>query len=238
MRSSVGILADSFNWKPTYLPNMITWLDGSDASTITQSGGEISQWRDKAIGLHYNQDVAAQKPLWGYSTINGKTAVYFATTNQHLYGPSMTMPQPFTVAVVATSTTTASQARIWGTGIQNQNPSVGRSGNMAYGGSLQSIAIAGAFSTLNVPHSIICVFNGSSADNGVGSILSADSANPGAGGNCGTVYLNSERPTVGGPPTGNFWSGAIAEVIVVNSFMDQTNRSKLNSYFKRKWKIA
>ena len=41
------------SWLPTNLPNLTGWFDASDASTITESGGRISQWNDKS-GLNNN----------------------------------------------------------------------------------------------------------------------------------------------------------------------------------------
>ena len=48
------------------------WLDASDTSTITQSGGAVSQWTDKSVnGYTFTQATAGNKPTTGTRTQNG-----------------------------------------------------------------------------------------------------------------------------------------------------------------------
>jgi hypothetical protein len=49
------------------------WYDASDTSTITQSGGAVSQWADKSVNaLNLVQATTAKKPISGTRTQNGK----------------------------------------------------------------------------------------------------------------------------------------------------------------------
>lgn len=62
-----------FNKQPDFDPldvdNMILWLDGSDASTVTEAGGLVSQWDDKSgNGNHATQATGASQPT--YDTTN------------------------------------------------------------------------------------------------------------------------------------------------------------------------
>ena len=54
------------------------WLDASDASTITSSGGAVSQWTDKSASAYtFTQATSAYKPTTGATTQNGKNVMTF-----------------------------------------------------------------------------------------------------------------------------------------------------------------
>lgn len=54
------------------------WYDASDTSTITQSGGAVSQWNDKSgNGRHVTQATAARQPGTGAVTQNGLNVLTF-----------------------------------------------------------------------------------------------------------------------------------------------------------------
>jgi hypothetical protein len=55
------------------------WLDASDTSTITESGGSVSQWNDKSgNGRNVVQSTGANQPTTGTRTINGLNVLDFA----------------------------------------------------------------------------------------------------------------------------------------------------------------
>jgi hypothetical protein len=67
------------------------WLDGSDTSTITASGGDVSQWSDKSgFDRHFTQATGANQPKTGTRTINSKNVLDFDGTNDQLVCPSST----------------------------------------------------------------------------------------------------------------------------------------------------
>lgn len=54
------------------------WLDAADTSTITASGGAVSQWNDKSgNGKHLAQTTAAAQPTTAASTLNGRNVLTF-----------------------------------------------------------------------------------------------------------------------------------------------------------------
>lgn len=71
-----------------WTPNQITtalWIDSSDDSTITSSGGKVSQMNDKSGNdLHLTQSTEAEKPTTGVETIGGKNALGFDATDDNL----------------------------------------------------------------------------------------------------------------------------------------------------------
>jgi hypothetical protein len=56
----------------------LVWIDASDTSTITESGGAVSQIDDKSgNAYHLTQADALRQPLTGVSTINGRNVLHY-----------------------------------------------------------------------------------------------------------------------------------------------------------------
>lgn len=69
---------DSLPWTPVQLKPAL-WLDASDATTISESLGFVSEWRDKSgSGNDAYQVAAASQPQTGVDTIGGKNAITFS----------------------------------------------------------------------------------------------------------------------------------------------------------------
>lgn len=65
------------------LSGLKLWLDASDASTITQSGGLVSLWADKSgRAFHVSQAADARKPTYDATKLGGRGAVYFGASAQ------------------------------------------------------------------------------------------------------------------------------------------------------------
>jgi hypothetical protein len=65
------------------------WLDASDATSITASGGAVSQWNDKSGNAsNFTQGTGADQPTTGSRTINGLNVIDFDGTNDYLLCPS------------------------------------------------------------------------------------------------------------------------------------------------------
>lgn len=64
-------------WTPAQLTSTL-WLDASDATTISESGGYVSQWDDKSgNGNNAFQSLASKQPQTGIDTIGGLNAISF-----------------------------------------------------------------------------------------------------------------------------------------------------------------
>jgi hypothetical protein len=64
------------------------WLDASDESTITESGGAVSQWDDlSGNGYHLTQATASLQPTTGTDTINGLNVLHY--DNDSMVSPSL-----------------------------------------------------------------------------------------------------------------------------------------------------
>jgi hypothetical protein len=76
------------NFTPASL-NPYAWFDAADPTTITQSGGFVSQWNDKSGNArNVSQAVGANQPATGSSTLNGLNVLTFDGTNDVLTSAS------------------------------------------------------------------------------------------------------------------------------------------------------
>lgn len=75
-------LARSADIWPLAIPSVVltadVWLDASDATTITEAGGAVSQWDNKGSLGNFAQGTAALQPTTGASTQNGFNVIDFA----------------------------------------------------------------------------------------------------------------------------------------------------------------
>jgi len=61
---------------PDVTPDL--WLDAADSSTITESGGSVSQWDNKGTLENFTQATSADQPTTGVSTLNGLNVIDFS----------------------------------------------------------------------------------------------------------------------------------------------------------------
>jgi hypothetical protein len=90
--SLIGIIASS---RPSVIISPVAgyklWLDAADISSITASGGDVSQWNDKSgNSSNFTQGTGASQPKTGTRTLNGKNVLDFDGTNDFLSCPSST----------------------------------------------------------------------------------------------------------------------------------------------------
>ena len=72
-------LSGAVAWTPAELSTE-AWFDAADTATITHSGGAVSQWDDKSGNdKHLGQPAGANQPLTGAVTVNGENALQFSS---------------------------------------------------------------------------------------------------------------------------------------------------------------
>jgi hypothetical protein len=64
---------------PAVVTNSVMWMDAADLSTITESGGSVSQWDNKGSLGNFTQGSGALQPTTGVSTLNGLNVLNFAS---------------------------------------------------------------------------------------------------------------------------------------------------------------
>ena len=71
-------------WDPSLISTAL-WLDAADASTITESGGAVSQWDDKSgNGNHVAQSTSTLRPVVASNVLNSKPVIRFDGSNDRL----------------------------------------------------------------------------------------------------------------------------------------------------------
>lgn len=87
---SVDIVAAPTTFDPLSLSPAL-WLDASDTATITATGGQVSQWRDKSgNSRHVSQSTGTAQPQQVASVLNGNSVVQFDGADDYLWNT-----QPF-----------------------------------------------------------------------------------------------------------------------------------------------
>lgn len=86
------VLAKQFTWNETvWNPSMITtalWLDATDASTVVESGGAVSQWNDKSgNSRNATQSISNSRPTLTSNAINGLPALTLDGSDDYMVVP-------------------------------------------------------------------------------------------------------------------------------------------------------
>ena len=234
----LGVLASARvgGWTPASL-SLVAWFDASDPSTITESGGAVSQWADKSgNGYHATQSNKTLRPYTGTRTLNGLNAVESKslTSSMFLTTGTFTQAQPFTVAIAGKydgdSSTDYSSIVSLGTS------STGRFAVMAAGTERFYVNMGasllpgkGTYTTNPTCFTTIANVRSSSLRLNAAAIAS---------GNIGELPI--ERVNLGaGSSTGHFpFYGVIGEVVIASGALSGADLANLESYLMTKWGIA
>jgi hypothetical protein len=211
------------------------WLDASDTSTITASGGLVSAWADKSgNSRNMSQSTSSVQPSYT-DTKNGLSVVTFGDTKRmfgSVWGPSTSA---ITIAAVIRSTTSSSQRVAFSLGSNNH---MAVSTNTQYGkkvgGLIGGVEWLETSTSANQSWTVLVVRRASSTN---------------------TVRANGSNLTVtlGGSSTpvsasGNMWVGGdsvtpygnwqVAEIVVVNgSSLSGSSLTNLETYLNAKWAV-
>ena len=229
----LGVLASARveaagGWTPASLPTLHAWWDPSDAATITQSGGLVSQMADKSgSGLHMVASAGAM-PTWGASTQNGLyTLDYTIDASDAMYTSGVGgLTQPFTVATVVKLTITSGSTYIFTT------PSAPFF--YCYAGELRlyQTATGPARAADTSWHIHTATFDGTTSK------LRIDGGSEVSGGiggtGIGTSFILGAISATGNSDI----SGYIAETVVCSGVLAGSDLTSLEAYLQAKWSIA
>jgi len=89
----LGVAPSLRAFAPTDIGGLALWLDASDSSTITETDGNVSEWRDKSgLNRHAAQTTGANQPSVEADTLNGLGTLYFdGDTYLALSGEALSM---------------------------------------------------------------------------------------------------------------------------------------------------
>lgn len=245
-------LESSFLWNSTvWNPGMIQtalWLDAADATTITQSGGAVSQWNDKSGNArHVTQGTSANQPLYQVNTVNNNTmpSLLFDGSNDVLSTTLSTdLSGSFAFIAVASFVTVnqfgalivsevASYSNFWatlalGTGAGSRMTSSLFDGanNPVAGNTIPTTNVLNLFmgvrDTQASPKKVALYTNGSLTQ----SVNDTTTSVP-----------SYSALRVGGQVTqiNRYANARICEVVIVPTFLSVSTRQQLEGYFAHKW---
>jgi hypothetical protein len=103
LNTGLGLASGSIKstlWTPADITTQ-AWFDASDASTITESGGDVSQWDDKSGNSHsLTQGTASNQPTTGTRTVNGLNVIDFDGDDRIFTNDSIVSGNPDIVMAV------------------------------------------------------------------------------------------------------------------------------------------
>lgn len=211
----------------------VGWWDASDASSITQSSGAVSQWADKSgNSKHLAQSTGSAKPTTGAVTQNGLNVLSF-DGGDALVGPRPHSALPLTWFVVAVNDETGGTQR---TLMAMRDAGSGDTRLYRTGG--DKIAsydggggTAGSTSWSTTAHMISWTYAADSNQE-----LFADAASQGSRLGNATPTWNATNWTVGGLSSSEeLWLGKIGEIIAYGSVLGTTDRQSVEAYLTAKW---
>lgn len=213
-------------WTPAEITTAL-WLDAADASTITESGGAVSQWDDKSgNGRHVLQATENKKPTYNLTGLNNKPAIDWGSGIN---------------ARSLNNTSTYNPVRIYGVAhYEGPDPF-----NDYYG--LCSFNYTQNLDLL-ITHTSGAVWFGSypvflNGSNSSSSVALPTISNPFIFGTDASpssartsTFIGSDRGANVFPTRG--WRGKIAEIIILPAAPSTYERNKIEGYLAHKWGLT
>jgi len=236
---------------PSQIAGLQVWLDAADLSTITESGGAVSQVDDKSGNLnHATQGDGARQPLTGTQTIGGRNALEFLA--DQLIVPNNTNDDMDIFIVARIINAANSNGQWWGNsglydaeeggGTADFGSSVQDAGQLGFG---FGPGVAGGDSTAKTAGSVLGV---DSLFNLTRESIAQDLRQIRVDGVLefnGTTgdrrnTRNSIRRTIGSIQTnGNYMlEMRVGEVLVYDRILTAEERTKVEEYANEKWGVA
>ena len=242
-------------WGGTFYPTMFAslqlWFDSSDLSTITASGGLVSQWNDKSgNGYHVTQGTDVSKPTTGSVTKNGLNVLTFAANKQLLrttatgLGQNVSGTTIYAVHRLDSGSAVREVMRYNHSDLVNTRAGLRLTGTTVFGAvgrTLDADALQTASSSAQTlgGYRIQC----GAFDYGNlrlrqyfeakinGFLTPYQSATT-------TSNTASGRLAVGSSgSSSNYWDGAICEILIYHAVHNEPEISAVNDYLNRKWAI-
>ncbi len=239
-----GIVAAFF---PTDIADLELWLDADDATTISDTSGEVDTWTDKSTNGFTATASGTARPETGTDTINSKNTLTFdgSATIMNLGQPAALdftpSTDPFTIFVVseaATSVTGAIFAKAGSTSAQRQyylfhdlNENVNKMATVTGGtnnkANITSTGSPKMFTYVTSTTDTELFVDGVSG--GTGSIGTAT--------NIADVTIGARRGTDVNTGSGFHFTGKVAEILVYSRELSMTEIQDVEEYLDNKWGI-
>ena len=230
------------NWDPSLISTAL-WLDAADVSTITESGGAVSQWDDKS-GNNRNvfQSDSARRPAYTLNVLNQKPGIVFDGTNDGLISANgVLQPADLSAFVVARSVTagkvimgvshvaTAHITPFFRWVLFHESVPISNGFNIRLDGLSTTSASNVVYTDSHRIYSLSAGDGAAYAD-GNAVITFASGIN---------TYPNSTPFLIGTNAAGNEnLNGSVCEVVITDYTADTLTRQKLEGYLAHKWGLT
>lgn len=241
------------------------WLDASDATKITSSGGSVSQWTDKSTNAYtFTQATSSYQPTTGTRTINGRNGLDFDGSSDWLYSTAAISTWKFLHSTQSTIFVVM-QADVTNTYMTTVSTEAGSTSRIGFNNPLQSDAIIDAIcdkgtsgsgvydanSGISYNTSAMYVTYKSDPANGTAANKIQISKNGGSFGGGNTIgnapsTADSENSLTigcnldlfnGTRYPGSWFNGILGEIIIYDSALTSQQIIDVNSYLATKWGI-
>lgn len=221
------------------LNGLVLWLDASATATIAESGGAVTQWQDRSPNAnHVSQATAGMRPTLVTGAQNSRSIVRFDGTQELTApdSPSLSVNGQEITIFAAFKSTTSGQ-------VENDIINKEQSWELALVGDTFSSAAATAtprnWGWIGSLHATPSTWHtGSWRRDSTTFTWTLDGASASAATTpTGTIWPTSDPLTIGGRAlyTTYRWIGDLAEIIVVNRAVTDTERDTITNYLKAKW---
>ena len=227
----------SLPFSPRNISGLTLWLDAADISTLTVSGSNVSSWRDKS-GNNNNatQPTLANQPTIG-TLLNGLNVLDFTGTQPYFSFPTISFTN-ITVFTIFRNTTLRAYCSplfigpfffFFTDGAGNNLYGTGRLGINGEG--IISQAAAGITTTNYLLYSLNLTVGGTDIVNFY--INGRNTANFNGSASGGRSYYQ-----VGSTDSVGATTGFIAEILVYNGVLNNSQRQQVEGYLAHKWGLA
>lgn len=227
---------DPGGFSPADLAGLQLWLDASDASTITESSGSISEWRDKSGNAnHAAQATGTAQPAIAEASLNGLNTVDLGATSTAF----MTLAAAVDLGQSASSGTSTVYFVAETSGNPNDSVLASGANNNWYvglGSDQVMYRTSGNFDTHSIASAsgyrlISATRDGASVSVWAEGVASAN--NPRSKSGSITIQRLGRRLSA----TKSYF-GKVAEVIIYNSAHDDSTRQQVEAYLLEKWGLG
>jgi len=209
--------SQKINWDPSLISTAL-WFDATDASTIIESGGDVSQWNDKS-GNGDNAIWAGSKPTYEIGAFNGKNSIYFDGTDLlQISGFNLDL-SPFTMMFVG-------EGQLESAGINNIPRLYLESNRISYVDN-----VIASWAEDNTKRLLSWSFDGINSH-----IVHRNASSVATATKAATSGLVNEY--VIGRGGSNYSDGRFCEYIVLRRNATTTERQKLEGYLAHKWGLT
>ena len=242
----LGIVASAKSKGPAGLPNLHSWYDAADATTIISSSGKVSQWNDKSgNSRNLTQGTGANQPGIGTTTQNGKNVITFNGTNQMMFASASVTSNALTFFTVykrdsggVTYGRLLSLYRNTGNDYDNTDSIVVQASALSSPPNINAYR-ASAQITPNSNISYGVAYSASMTLNGTA--VSLNNSGTITTGTTSATSLNANAITMGaGGPSGGgdqYLNGWIAEHIIYTRVLSASEITLIRNYLSSKWGV-